>query len=185
MRLQAIATKPMPPLFDRLLYGPLALKQYSIVRDLPSFREEFFRSASEIGLRTVDLLECMCQRRDGTIMLGLPMDFPGYDQRATLEGIGITAKVFAEHFPQLTNVEIGGAWAGLLPSTPDGLPYIGRISGLDGVVIAAGHVFGNAAGPITGKLISELLTDATPSLALAPFAVERHRSLAPNEHQRW
>ncbi|MGE0211143.1 MAG: NAD(P)/FAD-dependent oxidoreductase [Parvibaculaceae bacterium] len=185
MRLQAVATKPLPPLFDRLLYGPLALKQYTIVRELPSFRDEFFRSPSEIGLRTVDLLECMCQRRDGTVMLGLPMDYPGYDQRATLEGVGITSKVFAEHFPQLTNVEVGSSWAGLLPSTPDSLPYIGQVTGLDGLVVAAGHVFGNAAGPITGKLVSEIITDARPSLPLAPFDVGRHQSLASDSERLW
>ena len=82
---------------------------------------------------SVDLLECMCQRRDGTVMLGLPMDYPGYDQTATLEGVGITAKVFAEHFPQLTRVEIGKSWAGLLPSTPDSLPYIGPPDGVRGL----------------------------------------------------
>lgn len=185
MRLQAVATKPLPPLFDRLLYGPLALKQYTIVRELPSFKDEFFRSPSEIGLRTVDLLECMCQRRDGTVMLGLPMDYPGYDQSATLEGVGITAKVFAEHFPQLTNVEVGNSWAGLLPSTPDSLPYIGNAPGIDGLVVAAGHVFGNAAGPITGKLVSETIAGVPPSLPLDPFDVGRHQALATDTERLW
>jgi glycine/D-amino acid oxidase-like deaminating enzyme len=185
MRLQAVSTQPLPPLFDRLLYGPLALKQYTIVRELPSFRDDLFRSPSEIGLRTVDLLECMCQRRDGTVMLGLPMDYPGYDQSATLEGVGITAKVFAEHFPQLTNVEIGRSWAGLLPSTPDSLPYIGKLDGLEGIVIATGHVFGNAAGPITGKLVSEIVIDRPPSLDLAPFRVDRHQQYDPQSERLW
>lgn len=119
MRLQAVATKVLPPLFDRLLYGPLALKQYTIVRDLPSFHDDLFRSPNEAPFRKVELLECLCQRRDGTVVLGLPMDYPGYDQSATLEGVGITTKVFAEHFPQLAAVEFGTCWAGLLPSTPD------------------------------------------------------------------
>lgn len=185
MRLQAVATKPLPKLFDRLLYGPLALKQYTIIRELPSFRDDLFRSPSEIGLRTVDLLECMCQRHDGTVMLGLPMDYPGYDQAATLEGVGITAKVFAEHFPALTNVEVGGSWAGLLPSTPDSLPYIGRFPALDGLIVAAGHVFGNAAGPITGKLVSEIVAGSPTSLDIAPFRVDRHQTLAIDTERLW
>jgi glycine/D-amino acid oxidase-like deaminating enzyme len=174
MRLQAVATKPLPPLFDRLLYGPLALKQYTIIRELPSFRDDLFRSPSEEGLRHVELLECLCQRRDGTVMLGLPMDYPGYDQTATLEGVGITAKIFAEHFPRLAGAELGGAWAGLLPSTPDSLPYIGEVPALPGLVVAAGHVFGNAAGPITGKLVAEIVAGKPPSLDLAPYRPDRH-----------
>lgn len=185
MRLQAVATKPMPKMFDRLLYGPLALKQYSIIRELPSFRDDLFRSPSETGLRSVDLLECMCQRHDGTIMLGLPMDYPGYDQTATLEGIGITAKVFAEHFPALRDAEMGGSWAGLLPSTPDSLPYIGPIADMPGVVIATGHVFGNAAGPITGKLVAEIITGAPPSLDLLPFLADRDQTLALDTDRLW
>lgn len=185
MRLQAVATKPLPPLFDRLLYGPLALKQYTIIRELPSFRDDLFRSPSEIGLRGVDLLECMCQRRDGTVMLGLPMDYPGYDQAATLEGVGITAKVFAEHFPALTNAEVGDSWAGLLPSTPDSLPYIGRFPGLDGLIVAAGHVFGNAAGPITGKLVSEIVREVPTSLDIAPFRADRHQTLSLDTDRLW
>lgn len=185
MRLQAIATQPLPPLFDRLLYGPLALKQYAIVRELPSYRDELFRSASEAGLRDVALLECMCQRHDGTVMMGLPMDYPGYDQTTTLEGVGLTAKVFAEHFPQLTNVEFGSAWAGLLPSTPDGLPYIGRAPGVDNLVIAAGHVFGNAAGPITGRLVADIVAGTPASLDIDPFRVDRHIGLNAETDRLW
>ncbi|MEX2650235.1 MAG: FAD-binding oxidoreductase [Alphaproteobacteria bacterium] len=185
MRLQAVVTKPLPPLFDRLLYGPLALKQYAIVRELPSFHEGLFRSPSEAALRNVALLECMCQRRDGTVMLGLPMDYPGYVQSATVEGVGITTKIFAEHFPKLADVEFGGTWAGLLPSTPDSLPYIGSVTGLEGLVVAAGHVFGNAAGPITGKLVSEIVTGVPASLDLAPFRVERHAGPGEDDEHFW
>jgi glycine/D-amino acid oxidase-like deaminating enzyme len=181
MRLQAIATRPLGMLFDRLLYGPLALKQYTIIRELPSFRNDLFRSPLEEGLHGVELLECMCQRRDGTVMLGLAMDYSGYDQRATLEGVGITAKVFASHFPKLTEAEFGGAWAGLLPSTLDSLPYIGTVPGLSGLVVAAGHVFGNAAGPITGKLVSQIVTGRRPSLNVAPFRPDRHSGLSETD----
>jgi glycine/D-amino acid oxidase-like deaminating enzyme len=181
LRLQAVATRPLEILFDRLLYGPLALKQYTIVRELPSFREDLFRSPLEEGLHGVELLECMCQRRDGTVMLGLPMDYPGYDQRPTLEGVGITAKVFARHFPKLTEAEFGEAWAGLLPSTLDSLPYIGAVPGLSGLVVAAGHVFGNAAGPVTGKLVSEVVTGRPTSLELEPFRPDRHAGLGETD----
>ncbi|HUF44059.1 MAG TPA: FAD-binding oxidoreductase, partial [Aestuariivirgaceae bacterium] len=114
-----------------------------------------------------------------------PMDYPGYDQTATLEGVGITAKVFAEHFPQLADVEFGSAWAGLLPSTPDGLPYIGRVPGIDRLVVAAGHVFGNAAGPITGRLVADIVAETPPPLDIEPFRVDRHAGLNADTGRLW
>lgn len=49
-------------------------------------------------------------------------------------------------------------WSGLRPCSPDGLPYIGRISSFKNVVIATGHgMMGLSLGPATGKLVSEII----------------------------
>ncbi|MDQ0471825.1 NAD(P)/FAD-dependent oxidoreductase [Labrys wisconsinensis] len=185
MRLQAMSTVPIAERFRPVLYGPLALKQYTLIRDLPSYRDDLFRSPSEASLTNVELLECFCQRQDSTVLMGCAMDYPGYVDTSTLEGVGITGKVFAEHIPKLRDVALDRAWACMLPSTPDSLPYIGRPAGLDGLVIAAGHVFGNAAGPITGRLVEGLVTGAEPPLDMAPFEVSRHADLAVDGAVRW
>ena len=65
------------------------------------------------------------------------------------------------------------AWAGLLPQTPDALPVLGPVEGVEGLVLATGHVFGMAAGPISGKLIAQHLVGTDPELDLAPFRFER------------
>ncbi len=185
MRLQAMSTTPMELKFKPVLYGPLALKQYSMVRDLPSYRDDLFRSPTEASLANVELLECAVQRLDGTVLMGCAMDYPGYKQTSTLEGVGITAKVFAEHLPALRDQEVEKAWACMLPSTPDSMPYIGELEGASGVTIAAGHVFGNAAGPITGKLVMELITGKSPSLDMTPFAVSRHAGISIDDPVLW
>ncbi|MGO7018581.1 NAD(P)/FAD-dependent oxidoreductase [Rhizobium leguminosarum] len=185
MRLQAMSTTPMELKFKPVLYGPLALKQYSMVRDLPSYRDDLFRSPTEASLTNVELLECAVQRLDGTVLMGCAMDYPGYKQTSTLEGVGITAKVFSEHLPALRDQEVEKAWACMLPSTPDSIPYIGELEGASGVVIAAGHVFGNAAGPITGKLVMELITGKTPSLDMTPFDVSRHAGISVDDPVLW
>lgn len=185
MRLQAMSTTPIARKFDQVLYGPLALKQYTLIRDLPSYRDDLFRSPTEASLTNVDLLECACQRLDGTVLMGCAMDYPGYLDTSTLEGVGITAKVFAEHIPELRDAEVEKAWACMLPSTPDSVPYIGEYGGMDGVVIAAGHVFGNAAGPITGKLVSEIVTKKKTSLDLTPFDVNRHAGVSIDDPVMW
>jgi len=185
MRLQAMSTTPMALKFKPVLYGPLALKQYSMVRELPSYRDDLFRSPTEASLTNVELLECAVQRLDGTVLMGCAMDYPGYQQTSTLEGVGITAKVFSEHLPALRDHEVEKAWACMLPSTPDSIPYIGALEGVEGIVIAAGHVFGNAAGPITGKLVMELITGRTPSLNMEPFNVTRHAGISVDDPVLW
>jgi hypothetical protein len=40
-------------------------------------------------------------------------------------------------------------------------------------VIAAGHVFGNGAGPTTGRLVASILAGTAPVIPLEPFAAVR------------
>jgi glycine/D-amino acid oxidase-like deaminating enzyme len=185
MRLQATATTPIKERFKPVLYGPLALKQYSLIRNLPSYRDDLFRSPTEASLTNVELLECLCQRQDGTVLMGCAMDYPGYKDTSTLEGIGITAKVFSEHIPALRDVEVDRSWACMLPSTPDSIPYIGRHPSCKGLIIAAGHVFGNAAGPITGKMVADLVTGGLSEMDMSAFDVTRHAASGLDEVVRW
>jgi len=62
-----------------------------------------------------------------------------------------------------------------LPSTPDGLPFIGRIPNVDGVYIAAGHsCWGILEGPATGACMAELILSGSCSLLdLSPFDPSR------------
>jgi D-amino-acid dehydrogenase len=67
-----------------------------------------------------------------------------------------------------------GPWHGSRPSTPDGLPVIGRAPRHRHVVFAFGHGhIGLSTGPITGRVVSELIAGVPPSLPIAPFRAER------------
>jgi D-amino-acid dehydrogenase len=49
-------------------------------------------------------------------------------------------------------------WSGLRPCSPDGLPYIGRLSNLKNVTMATGHgMMGLSLGPATGLLVAEII----------------------------
>ncbi len=66
-------------------------------------------------------------------------------------------------------------WAGLRPCSPDGLPYIGRFRSFDNLSVAAGHaMMGLSLGPITGKLMSELLSGAAPSIPIERLSPDRY-----------
>ncbi|MGF2410862.1 NAD(P)/FAD-dependent oxidoreductase [Ferruginibacter sp.] len=65
-------------------------------------------------------------------------------------------------------------WNGLRPVTPDGLPYIGKHSLYDNVVIAGGHaMLGISEGTGTGKLVTEIIQRKSTTLNISAFKVER------------
>jgi D-amino-acid dehydrogenase len=69
-------------------------------------------------------------------------------------------KSIPQYYPEFKESDCIGVepWCGLRPCSPDGLPYLGRTSGWDNLVIAAGHaMMGVSLGPITGKIVARIL----------------------------
>jgi D-amino-acid dehydrogenase len=65
-------------------------------------------------------------------------------------------------------------WCGSRPSTPDGLPVIGRAPRHPNLIFAFGHGhIGLSTGPITGRAVADIADQRTPPLPLEPFAPER------------
>jgi glycine/D-amino acid oxidase-like deaminating enzyme len=172
MRLQVVQTRPMPRETRHVVYGSMALKQYSIVQDLPSFDEDLFVSEAESRYDML-LLEGMAQKADGSYVLGCAMDYPGFVWDADLRGVSLINSVWMERVPRLRDAGFARAWGGVLPFTSDNLPIIDRVPDVDGLIVAAGHVFGNGAGPTTGQLVSSLVTGSTPVISLEPFRAGR------------
>ena len=66
------------------------------------------------------------------------------------------------------------AWHGSRPSTPDGLPVIGRAPRHRNVIFAFGHNhIGLGTGPITGRLVADLATGTAPSIPIEAFSAAR------------
>ncbi len=75
---------------------------------------------------------------------------------------------------EISNNEKELAACGLRPCSPDGLPYIGKSSKCTNLTIAAGHaMMGWSLGPVTGKLVAEIISNKKTSLDLAPFSPDR------------
>lgn len=65
-------------------------------------------------------------------------------------------------------------WMGSRPSFPDSRPVIGRAPGQKGMWLAIGHShWGLTLGPITGRLIAEMMAGETPFCDPKPYAAER------------
>lgn len=173
MRLQMVETAPADIRFDPILYGPTAVKQYALTKDLPGYEEEEFLHPLETIFPDLAMLELVAQRKDGRILLGCPMDFVGLNDQPTVAGVALTCGIIGDHLPALRDIVVERVWAGLLPQTPDALPVLGPVQTVDGLMLATGHVFGMAAGPISGKLVAQYLAGKAPELDLTPFRYER------------
>ncbi|CUU42943.1 Glycine oxidase [Blastochloris viridis] len=65
-------------------------------------------------------------------------------------------------------------WLGRRPCLPDSLPVIGRLKRAENVVLAFGHQhLGLTMGPITGRLVADIITGAAPVVDPEPYRPER------------
>jgi glycine oxidase len=113
-------------------------------------------------------------RGDGRILVGSTEEHAGFDKRATAEGVGGLVDFALGLVPELGNATLERAWAGLRPSTPDGLPYLGRLADLENVFVAAGHYRGGIhLSTGTAVVVAELIEGQTPQVDLSAFSHER------------
>ena len=78
-------------------------------------------------------------------------------------------------FPALEKVGVRESWGSYIDSTPDAVPVISKVAGLDGFILAAGfsgHGFG--IGPAAGHLAADLSIEGKPIVDPRPF---RHARL--------
>jgi len=76
--------------------------------------------------------------------------------------------------PAIRERTITAKWAGYIDSTPDGVPGIGEVTGIPGLVLAAGfsgHGFG--IGPGAGHLVADLVSGAKPFIDPRPLHPDR------------
>ncbi|ROS05510.1 D-amino-acid dehydrogenase [Sinobacterium caligoides] len=76
----------------------------------------------------------------------------------------------------LSKVEEIECWTGNRPSLPDGLPMIGSIPKHQNILVATGHQhIGMTLGPVTGQLVTDLITSNSPTVDMTPFSTTRFR----------
>lgn len=120
-------------------------------------------------------------RPDGQVLLGATEEEGNYDPRPTLAGVGALSEAALEFLPWAGQLVVEGTRAGLRPAAPDRFPIIGRAPGLENLVLATGH-FRNGVllGPLTGRLVAQMIQDGVVAPEIAPFAPRRFQKLPTN-----
>jgi glycine oxidase len=163
-------------------WSPEILRPLGIDLPVKPIKGQMLLTEAEPGFLRHMILEgesYLVPRADGKILIGSTLEDAGFDKTVTLDAAGHLASRAARLVPALARLPLARSWAGLRPSTPDRLPYIGRAPA-EGLVVATGHFRnGILLAPITAELVADLVAGRPPSIPLEPFSPSRASSPAP------
>jgi glycine oxidase len=122
-------------------------------------------------------------RGDGRLIVGATVEERGFDTVVSAGGVLELLREAYRLLPDVAEMELVGAIAGLRPGTPDNLPLIGP-GAIDGLLLATGHFRnGILLAPLTAERIaaelageparSTLATHTVANLDHAPWVVAR------------
>lgn len=113
---------------------------------------------------------------NGFVRYAGTMEFSGLNhelRRDRLEQLTVGARAY---LPDLGDAAPLSEWCGLRPMASDGLPIVGPLPGVDGVVVATGHgMLGLTLGPVTGEIVADWVLEGTTKPLWQGMAPSRHR----------
>ncbi|HMJ56906.1 MAG TPA: FAD-dependent oxidoreductase [Polyangiaceae bacterium] len=146
-------------------------KGYSLTLDVPPRLPRLCAILSEARVAVTPM--------GPSLRFGGTMELAGVDTAvdlARVRGIAESVGRYLPDFPAETFRSVR-AWCGLRPCSPDGLPYLGRWPEPANLIAATGHaMMGVSLGPVSGKLVAEMLSDEAPSIALDLVRPDRFAS---------
>lgn len=112
---------------------------------------------------------------DGRVAAGATRESDaGYAPHATAGGVREVLDEALRVAPGLTDAELAEVRVGLRPASPDGLPVLGPVPGVDGAFLATGHgATGLQLGPYSGRVVAELARGEEPGADASAFRVDR------------
>jgi sarcosine oxidase subunit beta len=148
---QIVITEPVAP----YIRGNLLSGQYIVAK----YHPETLADSKNRGVRLGVGLS-LTQTAKGDILIGATREFVGYDLRNTREAIREIIKNAVRLVPGIKDMHVIRVMAGLRPYTPDGLPLVGFVNGMEGLFLTAGHEGdGIALSVITGIIACGLIRD--------------------------
>ncbi|GFO71816.1 sarcosine oxidase, subunit beta [Bathymodiolus japonicus methanotrophic gill symbiont] len=118
------------------------------------------------------------QMQNGTLIIGgalvAKLDFEQERTDIDWQQLAASAKTVLDFFPQLQDVRIVRAWAGIEGFMPDNIPVISASHKANN----AYHAFGFSAhglqlSPVIGLIMAQLILDGLSELPIEPFSISR------------
>ena len=143
-------------------------KGYSLTLDQPPELPELCSIFSEAKVAITPM--------GSTLRFAGTMEVGGNDLSVNPMRVKGIVQSVPRYFPGFGEKDFEGIepWAGLRPVSPDGIPYLGPVDGLENLHASTGHaMMGLSLGPVTGRLMADLLTGSRPFRPIEALAVGR------------
>lgn len=97
-------------------------------------------------------------RRDGAILVGSTIEEVGFDKATTPDAREELVAAATDLLPALRSFPVTHQWAGLRPSSPTGVPFIGEHPEIRGLFVNTGQFRnGIVLGPASALLVADLM----------------------------
>ncbi|WP_129140918.1 glycine oxidase ThiO [Modicisalibacter coralii] len=111
-------------------------------------------------------------RGDGRVLAGSTLEEVEFDKTPTREARESLWQSATRIVPGLADCPVEHHWAGLRPGSPDGVPRIGAVPGIEGLHVNAGHYRnGLVLAPASTRLLVDELLGREPIVDPAPYAL--------------
>jgi D-amino-acid dehydrogenase len=111
---------------------------------------------------------------DHRVAIGATVEEAGFAADATAGGMNEIMREALRVMPGLRSATLQEVRVGLRPTSSDDSPLLGPLPGVDNVFVATGHgANGLLLGPISGKVIADLVQGQPAEVDLAPFSPAR------------
>ncbi|RME99305.1 MAG: FAD-dependent oxidoreductase, partial [Chloroflexi bacterium] len=108
------------------------------------------------------------------LRLSSTLELAGFDSSINRRRVEATRRAAQEYLPGVDKLELLEIWRGFRPASPDGLPLIGRSQLFSNLIVATGHgMLGMTHGPITGKLVAQIVAGQPPEIDLSALSPAR------------
>jgi D-amino-acid dehydrogenase len=112
------------------------------------------------------------------LRMGGTMEISGINRKILDKRVAAIYRAAREYYPGLDLLfpERDRVWQGLRPLSPDGLPYIGRHSKYENLILSGGHaMMGVSLAAATGHLTEQIISGKKTSIDMVAFNPERFR----------
>jgi sarcosine oxidase subunit beta len=134
----------------------------------------FFEISEQVKPGTIFANMAISQSTHGNILVGEAMyEAAHFKTHVPSESLPVVANCWLRYFPAFEKLRILRGWSAPVADTPDGLPLLGPVDGLDGLFVATAFRSTVVITPLVGRIMAQLLTTGQTDLDITNFLPER------------
>ncbi len=116
-------------------------------------------------------------RQDGRVLIGSTLEQAGFNKITTEQALQDLQQTAKSLIPDINHFRVEKHWAGLRPSSPNSVPYIGQYPGISGLYLNTGHFRnGIVLSLASARLLCDLILQRPPIFDPIPYAIGSQRS---------